>query len=228
VWFRRGLRPGRAAIVLAALAVIDALYNAWAVGAWGFYPAYFRTDTHAMGLCAGCALAMAIHARKGRPISEQGARVIRSMALVAVAVFVIVCMTPVSTPRTGSMLTDLGTLAAVVLVASVVLAPHSAIVRFFSAPGLVWIGARSYGIYLFHYPFVLVFIQPPMFHGASHVVAVICCMAATIVIAALSFRFVETPFLRLKSRFENARALNGTVPAATQGAPVVAIPSANH
>jgi peptidoglycan/LPS O-acetylase OafA/YrhL len=67
-----------------------------------------------------------------------------------------------------------------------------------------------------------------MFHGASHVVAVICCMAATIVIAALSFRFVETPFLRLKSRFENARALNGTVPAATQGAPVVAIPSANH
>ena len=225
VWFRRSGRPGRAAIVLAALAVIGALYNAWAVGAWGFYPAYFRTDTHAMGLCAGCALAMAIHARKGRPISERGVRAMRSMAMVATTLFVIVCLIPVSTPRTGSVLMDLGTLSAVVLVASVVLAPHTRFVRFLSAPGLIWIGARSYGIYLFHYPFVLVFVQPPMFHGASHVVAVLCCMGASVAIAALSYRFVETPFLRLKSRFENARVLNGTLPSLTKGAPMVATPA---
>jgi peptidoglycan/LPS O-acetylase OafA/YrhL len=225
VWFRRGGRPGRAAIVLAALALVDALYNAWAVGAWGFYPAYFRTDTHAMGLCAGCALAMAMHARRGRPISEQGARAIRSMAMVAVALFVVVCLIPVSTPRTGSVLMDLGTLSAVVLVASVVLAPHSAMVRYLSAPGLVWLGARSYGIYLFHYPFVLVFVQAPMFHGASHVVAVLSCLGASIALAAISFRFVERPFLGLKSRFENERALDGTLPSMPKAALVVATPS---
>ena len=225
LWFRRGLRLRRAAIVLATVAFIDALYNGWAVGAWGFYPAYFRTDTHAMGLCAGCALAMAIHARLGRPISEQGARTLRSMAIVAVAVFVIVCMTPVSTPRIGSVLIDLSTLSAVVLVASVVLAPHTAMVRTLSAPGPVWVGARSYGIYLFHYPFVLVFIQPPRFHGSSHVVAVICCMAACIVLAALSFRFVERPFLRLKSRFEIARAPNGALPSMAKTTPIITTPS---
>jgi peptidoglycan/LPS O-acetylase OafA/YrhL len=65
----------------------------------------------------------------------------------------------------------------------------------------VWIGARSYGIYLFHDPLALVFVQSPMFHGASHVVATICCVVASIIMAAISFRFIEKPFLRLKSGF---------------------------
>lgn len=224
LWFRRGLRAGRAAIILATLAVIDALYNAWAMGAWGFYTAYFRTDTHAMGLCAGCALAMAIHARNGRPFSERGARAIRSMSVAAAAVFVVVCMAPMPTPLAGSVLIDLGTLSAVVLVAAVVLTPQTGMARFLSAPGLVWIGARSYGIYLFHYPFVLVFIQSPMFHGASHGVADICCIGACIVLAALSFRFVETPFLRLKGRFENARGVHDHLPSMTKSPPMVATP----
>ncbi len=145
--------------------------------------------------------------------------------MVAVALFIIVCLRPVSTPRTGSVLMDLGTLSAVVLVACAVLAPHTAMVRFFSAPGLVWIGARSYGIYLFHYPFALVFVQSPMFNGVSHVVAVFCCIGASVGLAVLSFRFVETPFLRLKSRFENARAVNGTLPSVTNASLVVATPS---
>lgn len=201
VWFRRTVRPMRAAMVLGSVAVLDALYNAWAMVVWGFGPAYFRTDTHAMGLCAGCALAMAVHARKGRPIGERGAHVLQRSAMVAVAAFVIVCMASVSSPRAASVFLDVGTISAVVLVASVVLAPHTAIVRFFSLPGLVWIGARSYGIYLFHDPLALVFVQSQMFHGASHDIATICCVVASVILAAASFRFVETPLLRLKARF---------------------------
>jgi len=201
LWFRHTVRPMRAAIVLGSVAVLGALYNAWAMVAWGFGPAYFRTDTHAMGLCAGCALAMAVYARKGRPVGERGVRALQRSAMVAVAAFVIVCMAAVSNPRAASVVIDVGTMAAVVLVASVVLAPHTAIVRFFSLPGLVWIGARSYGIYLFHDPLALVFVQSRMFHGVSHVIATICCVVASILLAAVSFRFVETPFLRLKGRF---------------------------
>jgi peptidoglycan/LPS O-acetylase OafA/YrhL len=227
LWFRHGVRARRAAILLGSIALIDALYNACAMVAWGFGPAYFRTDTHAMGLCAGCALAMAVHARKGRPISERGARMLQGSAAVAVALFAVLCIVPVSAPLTGSVVIDLGVISAVVLVTSVVLAPHAAMTRLFAAPGLVWIGARSYGIYLFHDPLALVFVQSPMFRGAAHLIATMCCVAFSIVLAAISFRFVETPFLRLKYRFEGSRRENS--PGAVtdeprEGVPLLATP----
>lgn len=201
LWFRHGVQAKRAAMLLGSIALMSALFNAWAMVNWGYNAAYFGTGTHAMGLCAGCALAMAVHARNGRPISERGAQALQRAAMVAVALFAVLCMTPLSTPLEASMLLNLGTISAVVLVTSVVLAPHTAMTRLFAAPGLIWIGARSYAIYLFHDPLALVFVQSPMFHGAAHVIATLCCVVASIILAAVSFRYVESPFLRLKSRF---------------------------
>jgi peptidoglycan/LPS O-acetylase OafA/YrhL len=46
----------------------------------------------------------------------------------------------------------------------------------------------------------LVFVQAHVFHGGEHNVAVIACILITLLLAAVSHRWVETPFLRLKDR----------------------------
>lgn len=71
-------------------------------------------------------------------------------------------------------------------------------------------GKYSYGVYVYHFPLVVLtdrYVQPwigPSFQGFSPVraIAVIAgLIAATMGVAWLSFRFVESPFLALKDRF---------------------------
>ena len=69
-----------------------------------------------------------------------------------------------------------------------------------SRRGPSWLGARSYGIYLYHYPLAVVFVEAHLFHGAAHSVAVLGCLIITLIVAASSYRWIETPFLRLKKR----------------------------
>ena len=69
----------------------------------------------------------------------------------------------------------------------------------------LYLGRISYGLYVFHL-FVLQACEAALrrvhLHGAAYaVVQLSMALAVTIVIAALSYRFLETPFLKLKSRF---------------------------
>jgi peptidoglycan/LPS O-acetylase OafA/YrhL len=63
---------------------------------------------------------------------------------------------------------------------------------------VVWLGRRSYGFYLWHYPIILLLARQrdltPLEIGA---IAFPCTLAIT----ALSWRLVETPCLKLKDRF---------------------------
>jgi peptidoglycan/LPS O-acetylase OafA/YrhL len=62
---------------------------------------------------------------------------------------------------------------------------------------MVALGRISYGIYLWHY----VFIMQIRYHDNSKLL-VLAGVVASVVVAALSFRYVEQPFLKLKQRFE--------------------------
>jgi peptidoglycan/LPS O-acetylase OafA/YrhL len=67
------------------------------------------------------------------------------------------------------------------------------------------IGVISYGIYLFHMPVPFVYRALasryfPSFHMPAGVFLVFC-FAVTIGLAALSYRFIETPFLKMKRFF---------------------------
>ncbi len=66
-------------------------------------------------------------------------------------------------------------------------------VRFLSSGVLTAIGKRSYGIYLWHFP-VLVTIDE--YWGLDHRLARITGIAVTAGLVVLSYRFIETPFLR--------------------------------
>lgn len=68
-----------------------------------------------------------------------------------------------------------------------------------------YIGTISYGIYLFHMPVPFVYraLQAkyfPSLHMPSGVFLVFC-ITVTIALAALSYKYIETPFLRLKKYF---------------------------
>ena len=65
---------------------------------------------------------------------------------------------------------------------------------------LVWIGRLSYGLYLWHFP---IFEKAGGWRSLG-VMAIPVAFALTFSVATLSFYFVETPFLRLKSRFQGA------------------------
>ena len=60
---------------------------------------------------------------------------------------------------------------------------------------LVWIGARSYGIYLWHWP-VLMLTRPGQDVGMSGAPLITIQFALAVGIAALSYRYVEMPIRR--------------------------------
>jgi peptidoglycan/LPS O-acetylase OafA/YrhL len=84
-------------------------------------------------------------------------------------------------------------IAAAALVAQVVLAPTRAPARLLSVAPLTWIGARSYGIYLYHFPIFLC-VSPQTVHlGKYSFVAAVTPI--TLLATAVSYRFIERPFL---------------------------------
>ena len=63
--------------------------------------------------------------------------------------------------------------------------------------GVAWLGERSYSVYLWHFPIILlVFGRGPLVHPAdlSHLwLRVVAAVAVTVAVASLSYRFVEVP-----------------------------------
>jgi len=77
----------------------------------------------------------------------------------------------------------------------------------------VYLGRISYGLYVFHMLAIVVANQIPSIGGAglapkilNALVFVAATFALTVCLAALSYRFLEQPFLRLKSKFTVIRS----------------------
>ena len=67
------------------------------------------------------------------------------------------------------------------------------------APALRYLGRISYGLYLFHMPVLAVCISHL---GPRRFIIIPLGLALTLGLSALSYRYFETPFLRLKSRWQ--------------------------
>jgi peptidoglycan/LPS O-acetylase OafA/YrhL len=167
---------------------------------WGLYNpnqdpsrVYYGTDTRASTLLVGALLAFAWPLGGFRDeISRRAARVLDGVGCVALAgvlaFFVRVQDYDPWLYRGGFLLIALCT---AVLIA-VVVHPASALGRALGTRTLRWIGVRSYGIYLWHWP-VMMLTRPGIdvpWRGTGVILAQI---ALTIALAALSYRYVEMP-----------------------------------
>jgi peptidoglycan/LPS O-acetylase OafA/YrhL len=102
----------------------------------------------------------------------------------------------------------------VVVLAGVVLAPTSWTASVLADSRLRWAGTRSYGMYLYHFP---------LLQGLRHHVdigplwaRVVLGILLTLVVTELSYRWVESPFLRLKDRFDRRPVRRPSPPAPGQ------------
>lgn len=91
----------------------------------------------------------------------------------------------------------------------------SRLATFIDARPLYYLGTISLGIYLWHYPVLLLFVRTGLFAGdslAGMAVNLLCVAAPTIVLAALSYHLLEKPALRLRGKRQPAVEVIKDVP----------------
>jgi peptidoglycan/LPS O-acetylase OafA/YrhL len=184
---------------LALLTLAGAALSALAMGQLyhrGLDPTrvYEGTDTRAFGLLIGAALAMAWPTRTPRLAAQPGVRKLLDAAGIAglACILVLVSSTGSFSPFLypgGFVLLSIATAA---LVAAVV-NPASRVGAALGTRPLRWVGVRSYGIYLWHWP-IIVLANPAQ--GRVGLATGALEVAATFGVAALSWRYVEDPIRR--------------------------------
>ena len=187
---RRGLVVFTVALAVASAVAMGLLHHP------GYDPtrAYEGTDTRAFGLLIGAALAMVWPSQT--PAAAAAPKVRNRLDLAGLAALVTIAVMVWRTDPYSSFIYPYGfillSLATAVLLAAIV-NPASRLGSALGCRPLRWIGVRSYGIYLWQWPIiVLVYPVGAGFGWGRAALAV----AATLAAAALSWRFVEDPIRR--------------------------------
>ena len=191
---RRG-RPG-ARLKLAGATLLLATASAVAMAVFyhpGYDPTrvYDGTDTRAFGLLIGAALAFVWPSCRLRSDVADGARrILDGTGIAGLAIiFILIWRTSEYSAflyHGGMVLLSVGT----ALVVGAAASPASRVGVALGCRPLRWIGVRSYGIYLWHYP-IIVLTTPA--GGRETLLRGTLQVAATIAIAAVSWRFIEEP-----------------------------------
>ncbi|HEY7145483.1 MAG TPA: acyltransferase family protein [Streptosporangiaceae bacterium] len=182
---------------------------------------YEGTDTRAFGLLIGAALAMAWPSRRAATAGRR-ARVLLGVAGPAglAVIMVMIWRTGQYSPfayRGGLVLLSAATAAVVAAAAC----PGGLAGRVLGWVPLRWTGVRSYGIYLWHYPVIV--LTTPANSGADLGRAA-WQLAASVLLAALSWRFIEEPVRHgAIGRLARLVRAGGWRPRAAGPAPVTAV-----
>jgi len=163
---------------------------------------YYGTDTHLVGLMVGAALAVAwasprlslrvAPSRWGR----HGRYAVPLAAAVLLAEMVLLDEDSPGTFRGGIVLASVATAVLVMGVIDRQPGTTTVVQRLARHPIATWVGARSYSIYLWHWPVILlVALDNPSAPGsAGFWLNRTWCVVVTLALADLTFRLVETPF----------------------------------
>jgi len=152
---------------------------------------YFGTDTRASSLIIGALLAMLTHVH---PISTR--KPVRySLHAAGIVAAGILGWFWITTPDTATWLYGGGFVLCAFLVATVIAdvsqKSHGPLGSLLSWPPLRWIGAISYGLYLWHWP-IYVYLSPDR-TGLSDQKLFILRVVVTFIVATLSYYLVEQP-----------------------------------
>ena len=227
-------RPGLRLAFVGGLAVASA---AWMAIGFGFSAdptrVYYGTDTHSFGLLIGTALALLVHSRRSPGTAQTGLGTSRpvltgvsvwlgrarpwlgGVALAGVIGGAVWLPADAAVTYRGGLLT-VSVLSAVVIWAGIAGGRFG---RTLDAAPLRYLGGRSYALYLWHWP-VLVLIQLLAPFGPDAIMAngglsLLIALAA----AEVSYRWLESPVRRLGLRGSHAavwRRLRGTTAAPAQ------------
>jgi peptidoglycan/LPS O-acetylase OafA/YrhL len=161
---------------------------------------YYGTDTRAAGILIGIALATAwMPWNLPRALSRGHVLAFRSAGFAALGGLLLIMATLSEySPwlyRGGFALTSLLTAVVIAIIAH----PAIGFGRVLSNPVMTWIGKRSYGIYLWHWPIFMI-TRPGFDVSSGATTTFIFRLALTFGIAELSYRFVEMPIRRLGYR----------------------------
>jgi peptidoglycan/LPS O-acetylase OafA/YrhL len=175
-WLLRGL---------VAAAVVASAVEAWRIAGSNLERAYYGTDTRAYQLLAGALLALTpqlMHA------SARAKRALPALMTVLLAGLVVVASSALDIgPITrGLFATGLAALLIVALEAS----GEGFVKKLLSSGPAAYLGRLSYGIYLWHWPVIVIAVHGR--HIAPAALFVMTCAIST-GLAALSFHFVEHP-----------------------------------
>lgn len=183
---RRVRLLGWVAGVGAAIAVILRLLL-WD-GGEGLDRVYFGTDTRADAILLGCSLAIWMH---HRPVGASKPYLASLLAVAVTAMSVV-----------GGSFAYLWTpLMVAVLTVGITWATTSGTYRgWLTNRVLAHIGQRSYGLYLWHVPVMTLFLHSPRLDPLPWAVRAPLLIGVSWLLTVASWRFVETPFLRLKER----------------------------
>lgn len=173
---------------------------------------YFAPDQRACQLLAGCALGAVVFAHGPRLAARP--RLVGWVGLAGTASVAALMARPLHESGAHVPFEHFGlpfcAVASTAGIACLVLRPGFWLTRLFELRPLVWVGRRSYGLYLYHLP-ILLLVSPwsgplgrvPWKTGA---VSIVLMFAA----AAVSYRWLERPVIDRMRRYE-ARVRSGAV-----------------
>ncbi|HSL58515.1 MAG TPA: acyltransferase family protein [Acidimicrobiales bacterium] len=221
------LRRSRRTLVAAGLVAVG-LASAWWMSALHEPYAdpsrvYYGTDTRLSGLLLGAALAFVVvpgaSRRPGRRVlSPTDAVGVAGLAVLAWA-FVRINEFDPFVYRGGFVMVDLATLAIIVAVART----DGALGRILGVGPLRWVGTRSYAIYLWHWPIVVV-TRPGLDIALDGPALVALRVGLTLALAEASYRFVERPIRAGELRLWPSRGIMHAAPGRIRYVfPVVAV-----
>ncbi|NLV16092.1 MAG: acetyltransferase [Syntrophomonadaceae bacterium] len=157
---------------------------------------YYGTDTRAFALLIGAALAMACPSQSmSRKISRKSANIMDLIGTVCLF-GIILAMVRINEYDPFLYLGGLALFTIIVAVITAVLAhPASILGRIIGCKPLRWIGVRSYSLYLWHFP-VIILTSPSIHAGGINVGLVIGQLVTTFLLAHISYKYIEEPFRR--------------------------------
>ncbi|HEX5365747.1 MAG TPA: acyltransferase family protein [Acidimicrobiales bacterium] len=184
---------------------------------------YFGTDTRLSGLLLGVALGLFWTPNRLRPHADR--RFTTALDVVAavggaVLAWYVLALDEGRPAAFGAGFTAVQLATLAVLAVAVYPAP-TATARLLSAAPLRWVGKRSYGIYLVHWP-VIVFLSDAPGEQPDPVPRVAVQVALVLGLAALSYRYLEQPIRRRGLRGSAVWA-RGLVADLAHGRPAAAV-----
>jgi peptidoglycan/LPS O-acetylase OafA/YrhL len=165
---------------------------------------YYGTDTHLFGLMLGASLAFWGQARAARfpqrrlqlplriPLIRLPIQFLGIVSLIGLITLMATLSEQSMTTYSGGLFLA-SALSTILILATI--SSHGFLQRLFSLKPLEWIGVRSYGIYLWHWP-ILTLLRIVLPKAPLWEIAALTC-TFTILSAILSFRFLETPLRKV-------------------------------